>query len=344
MNDNTSKTNLWRLLIKAVILFILFNLIFAFSSPQQILGKLSVYNSLVPGRERLPFGENPAEAYNLSLYNLEAMFSSHEISGIDKSENEFRVFLIGDSSTWGFYLENEDTLSNILNRSELETAEGKDIEFYNFGYPTISLTKDLMILDRVLEYQPNLIIWLVTLESFPYEKQIFTPLVQQNPEFVKPLIEQYSINIDPNSELFINETFWEKTIIGQRRQIADVLRLQFYAPLWAATGIDQYIPDEYKLRAEDLDPIDDYYGFAPPTLSRNDLAFDVMSAGIEHADQIPVLIVNEPIFVSQGENSDIRYDFFYPRWAYDSYRQLLATETEDNGWAYIMLYALESRG
>jgi len=195
-----------------------------------------------------------------------------------------------------------------------------------------------MILDRVLEYQPNLIIWLVTLESFPYEKQIFAPLVQQNPEFVKPLIEQYSINIDPNSELFINETFWEKTIIGQRRQIADVLRLQFYAPLWAATGIDQYIPDEYKLRAEDLDPIDDYYGFAPPTLSRNDLAFDVMSAGIEHADQIPVLIVNEPIFVSQGENSDIRYDFFYPRWAYDSYRQLLATETEDNGWAYIDLW------
>lgn len=339
MTDNKPPPlNIWRILIKASVLFIVFNLIFAITSPMPLIGKLSVYNWLTPGRERLPFGENPAEAYNLSLFNLEAMFSSHKLSELDKTNNEFRVVLIGDSSTWGFYLENQDTLASILGRSELIANNDRNIQFYNLGYPTISLTKDLMILDKVLDYQPDLIIWLVTLESFPYPKQIFTPLVQQNPELVQPLIEDYLINIDPNSEDFIDPNLWERSIIGQRRQIADVLRLQFYAPLWAATGIDQYIPDEYPPRAEDLESKEIYYGFEPPHVSVEDLAFDILAAGIKHADEVPVLIVNEPIFVSQGENSDIRYDFFYPRWIYDAYRQILSDQANEYGWQYVDLW------
>jgi hypothetical protein len=38
----------------------------------------------------------------------------------------------------------------------------------------------------------------------------------------------------------------------------------------------------------------------------------------------PLLIINEPIYISNGTNSDIRYNFYYPRWAYDDYRKLLA--------------------
>ena len=70
-----------------------------------MVGKLSLYNRLWPGRIRLPFGENAQEAYNLSLYDLEAMFASHEINAGDKPENEFRVILIGDSATWGTLLD-----------------------------------------------------------------------------------------------------------------------------------------------------------------------------------------------------------------------------------------------
>ncbi len=52
---------------------------------------------------------------------------------------------------------------------------------YNLGYPVMSLTKDLLILDYAQRYQPDLIIWAVTLESFPYDKQLFPPLLQNNP-------------------------------------------------------------------------------------------------------------------------------------------------------------------
>ncbi len=53
-----------------------------------------------------------------------------------------------------------------------------------------------------------------------------------------------------------------------------------------------------------------------------------------------MLFVNEPIFISQGKNSDIRYDFFYPRWAYDDYRRLLAEQSQKQGWDYLDLWNL----
>jgi hypothetical protein len=50
------------------------------------------------------------------------------------------------------------------------------------------------------------------------------------------------------------------------------------------------------------------------------------------------LIVNEPIFISSGANSDLRYNSWYPRWAYDQYRALLAQEARANGWQYLDLW------
>jgi hypothetical protein len=44
------------------------------------------------------------------------------------------------------------------------------------------------------------------------------------------------------------------------------------------------------------------------------------------------------MFTSTGENSDIRYNFYYPRWAYDDYRQLLSQKITTNGWNYLDLW------
>jgi hypothetical protein len=260
------------------------------------------------------------------------------LDGIPKTEDEFRVLLVGDSSTWGFLLENKDTLAALLNAQGLTNEASQHLTFYNLGYPTISLTKDLMILDQAMRYQPDLIVWLVTLESFPYKKQTFTPLVQHNPDLVRPLIDRYNLNIDPHSPDFVEPDFWERTIVGQRRPLADILRLQLYGFMWAATGFDQDIPADYTPRADDLEAVDSYYGLELTNLNTSDLAFDVLAAGVARAGDIPVLIVNEPVFVSQGENSDIRYNFFYPRWVYDAYRELLAEQAESNGWLFLDLW------
>ena len=227
-----------RVLGKAALLFVAFNLLFAWWQPLSLLGQVSLYNGPVTGRQRLPYGENPDRAYNLSLNNLEAMFASHAIAQ-PKAEDEFRVFLIGDSATWGILLEPAETLAGMLNAADLTAEDDRRVQVYNLGYPIMSLTKDLLLLDQAMQYDPDLIVWLFTLESFPRQKQLFPPLVQHNPAATRDLIAAYDLDLDPQDERFVDLDFWDQTIVGQRRELADWLRLQLYGIPWQATGIDQ---------------------------------------------------------------------------------------------------------
>jgi hypothetical protein len=71
----------WRfirnVLIKTAVLFIALNVLFALLNPLSALGHVSAYNVLFRGRERLPYGENPDVAYNLSLYQLDAITTAN---------------------------------------------------------------------------------------------------------------------------------------------------------------------------------------------------------------------------------------------------------------------------
>ncbi len=334
----TSWRTIMRIIAKAAILVLSFNLIFAALRPQESLGRLSLYNLFFPGRLRLPYGENAQESYNLSLFNVPAMINSHIVSQ-PKADSEFRVFVIGDSGAWGWLLENDDTLASQLNELGLTTEDGRQVVVYNLGYPIMSLTKDLMILDAALNYEPDLIIWPVTLESFPREKQLFSPIVQNNPQRIRTLIDHYNLQLDLQDPRFVDPTFHEQTIIGQRRDLADLIRLQLFGLSWAATGIDQAIPAEISLRRSDFEEDISWQEFEDPIpLSENELAFDVLAAGTVLAGDVPLLIVNEPMFISDGLNSDLRYNSFYPRWAYDQYRVMLREQATVNKWAYTDLW------
>jgi hypothetical protein len=324
-------------LLKSLLLFALVNVLFGLGDPLPALGRFSAYNWLLPGRARLPYGDNPDRAYNLSLFQLDAMFASHEVAR-PKLSREYRVLLMGDSSVWGFLLRPEETLAAQLSAAGHTTPDGRKVMVYNLGYPILSLTKDLLLLSRVQRYDPDLIVWLVTLESFPADKQLFPPLVQHNPGPLRELIARHHLPLDPNDPSLVAPAGWERTLVGRRRALADLLRLQLYGVLWGATGIDQDIPATYTPRAEDLADDNTFHGLQPLRLAPADLALDVLAAGVAEAGATPVLIVNEPMFVSQGQNSDIRYNFFYPRWAYDDYRQILADEAAARGWAYMDLW------
>lgn len=320
--------------LKGLLLFLAFNLVWALVDPGG-LGKLSLYNTILRGRERLPYGEDPAESYNLSLFDIEVMFASHKITGTPKSPDEFRVIVVGDSSVWGTLLKPEETLAGYLNSANLHTADGRTLRFYNLGYPTLSLMKDLMILDEAMQYSPDLILWPVTLESFPREKQLDSPIVANNPARVTDLIARYDLDLTPPQTTV---SFWDRTIIGQRRPLADLLRLQFYGVMWSATGIDQSYPGEYQPAARDLKDDVLYYDWAPPEIPTDGLALDLIDAGVQIAGEVPVILVNEPILISEGENSNIRYNYYYPRWAYDVYRLEFSSACTAAGWNCLDLW------
>lgn len=329
---------IFRVIIKAAILFASCNVVFALLNPIEALGSISLYNFILPGRERLPYGEDSAQSNNLSLFNIPAMMHSHRIAR-PKPADEFRVIIIGDSGTWGWLLRNEDTLASQITRSGLTTNDGKRIVAYNLGYPILAVSKDLLILDAALPYQPDLIVWPITLESLPRDKQLTPPIILNNAARFRQLIDRYHLQLDRADPRFVDPDFMAKTIVGQRRALADWLRLQLYGFAWAATGIDQHIPDQIILRQSDFEPDASWQSFKQPApFTDNDLAFDVLAAGVQLSGNVPVLIVNEPIFISRGKNSDLRYNSFYPRWAYDAYRAMLQTKAAENKWRYLDLW------
>jgi hypothetical protein len=324
-----------RVAIKGLALFALVNLLFALAQPMSAIGKLTIHNWLLPGRERLPYGESP-DANNLSMNNIDAMFAVHEVAQ-SKGEDEFRVFVMGDSSVWGILLESDETLAGYLDSMGLE-IDGRTVRAYNLGHPILSLTKDLMLLDYAMRYDPDLIIWPVTLQSFAYVDQLDPPIVQNNADRVRDLIRAYDLNLDPDDERFVDVEGFDRTLIGQRRALANWLRLQLFGIAWTTSGVDQVIGD-FDPVSNNLEDDLSYKTFDEPQIfEQDDLAFDVLIAGVQRADEVPVLIVNEPIYIADGDNSDTRYNVWYPQWAYDNYRDTLAEIATDRDWFYLDLW------
>jgi len=308
-----------RIISKALLLLFVVNFIFILLVHVPI-GEVSLYNSAFRGRERFPFGENPDESYNLSIYNLDGMFASHKLASTEKQADEYRVFVVGDSSVWGFLQKPEETLSGMLDSQEIACA-GKQVRVYNLGYPSLSVLKDLLLIDRSKSYQPDLIIWMVTLESLPTDLQLETPLVANNEMAVNQLIEEYDLNLER-----LPVDYLDYTLVARRRELADLIRLQLYGLLWSATGIDQTYPVEFAPALRDFEEDDSFHDFEPSTLDVRKLSIDVIQKAIEKNKEIDFAVINEPILISGGKNSDIRYDYYYPRWAYDQYRVWMGSE------------------
>jgi hypothetical protein len=326
-----------RVIIKAAVLFAAFNLAFAYLDPP--IGRLSIYKWLVPARPRLPFedAEDETLGHNLMLYeDFDAMLSAHQVS-TPKPPGEFRVILLGDSSIWGYNLPAADTLAEQLN-SRGQAACGRSVRVYNLGYVGLSAPKDLLLLEHVLPYHPDLIIWFVTLKSLSGmgRANILEVLAPHSSEALR-LIQAYDLNIE-TADLH-PPNLLERTAVGQRARLKKIAILQLDGLLWGATGIDFYIQDLPAMPA-DMEADPGYGRDRSGRLDPDGLLLDVLDAGYQMAGDTPVLVVNEPIFVAPGRNRDIRYDVFYPRWAYDQYREYLGAWMQQNGRAYLDLWDL----
>jgi len=329
-----SAISIKRIIIKTILILFIINFGWIYLSRLPI-GDASLYNLVFTGRYRLPFGENPKRSYNLSLYNLDAMFASHEINKKQDDVEDIHVVLIGDSSIWGFLQKPENTISGLLNKRFV--GEDKKVNFHNLGFPSISILKDLMIVDRALEYDPDLILWFITLEALPKEKQLEIPIIKNNTEIVNSIIEKYELSeITLIEEKLIDNTLW-----NQRRNISDLLNLQLFGILWDATGIDQEYPETYNPAQRDFtEPIEQYYSINPDDKLEDFLALEIIENGIEKNKGIDFILINEPILISEGVNSSVQYNYYYPRWAYDQYRLIMKEFTRKNNFKYYDLWDL----
>jgi hypothetical protein len=155
---------------------------------------------------------------------------------------------------------------------------------------------------------------------------------------VRDLIERNKLSIDPEDEAFIEPSFWDQTLVGQRRELADLLRLQAFGLMWAATQIDHHVPDELDRPPDDQPEERAFQDYEGDLMPDETLAIEILEAGIRMVGEIPLVLINEPIFIARGENSEIRYNSFYPRWAYDQYREMMVDQATLKGWNYVDLW------
>jgi hypothetical protein len=327
-----------RVLLKAILLFVVANILFAALNPP--VGRLTLYNRFVPGRLRFPYEEEPSfyfVGYNAPIYeDFDAMFGSHVISR-PKPASEFRLILLGDSATWGFGLPPGETLSEQINRLGLQTCDGRTVRAYNLGYPFSYLTRDLLLLDKAMQYQPDMFLWLITLSTLQ-PKVGETHFILPHAERYRQLADRYDLQLSHFSPAIQDASFRDRTIVGQRKRLKNIALTQAFGVLWAATGIDDHVSREPEppLPSLDVDADLTYEGRPPeegPAIF-DSLMMDVLSAAYEVAGDVPLVLVNEPIFVATGANHELRYNGFYPRWIYDDYRRLLSewTRSRNHTW------------
>ena len=316
-----------RILLKAALLFVIFNYAFSFV-PDSVLWRVSLFNTILPGEPRF-----------LKESNLDLIFDTHEIANSSQRTNEYKVIMVGDSSIWGYTLNPEETLSGIINAAGMSTCKGQPIHIYNLGYPGTSVFKDLLILHRALTYKPDLIIWNVTLLSMLDTKSDikFSILPQNNAEIAQNLIDRYklSIKIPP----LTGSALQNRSFLNRREEIARFIKYQLDGIRWQAVGREP-VDNVYPPLGIDVAANRSFQrGELPkPIITPALLKLDVLNAGIQMAGNTPLIIINEPIQVVNGTNSNIRYDNIYPRWAYDQYRTIMNARAKQYHWNYTDLW------
>ncbi|HUE99533.1 MAG TPA: SGNH/GDSL hydrolase family protein [Anaerolineales bacterium] len=321
-----------RVLVKALCLFIIMNILYILIEPQGSRG--SGYNVIFPGRTRLPFGIT-GDPFTVTVEDVDAMFTSHLISAA-KAPKEYRIVLIGDSSVWGEDLGAYEVISEQWNRMNMQCAD-RTVRAYDLGYPHPSVVKDLVILDKALEYEPDLIVWFVTLNTLISQR--VNPFLVANREQAVNVLNAYDISFKQGEKLGKGAPdFYERTLIGQRSNLARRIKLQLLGIIWTATGADTNTHARDDLPNFQVGDDPRYRGLEPSEDIEALLLLSALSAGYEMAEPIPVLIVNEPMFVAPGADTRVRYNAGYPRWAYDQYREAMAGQAQSAGWNYLDLW------
>ena len=320
----------WRILIKGLLLFLVLESIVVWALPG--LRPFNVYAALGMKRLRFPLSTvSPADDAQ-DVGNLDEMFATHVVSN-PKAPDEFRVLVLGDSAVWGLQLRPDQTLPGQLDALGL-TCDNKRVRVYNLSFPRSSATKDLMILDKAKQYQPDMILWLVTWYTLMPKTRVDHWLVTQNPEEFYKLGHRFDfLPKDISSPTAVDD------LTSRGRALLRETRFQVYSLVQLATGLDQ-IPGPPEVLPTTLSADVTFEGLKPPTLRKSQVSLDQVADFYAVAEDTPVVLINEPIQVvdSSVENSDVRYDSYYPRWVYDQYRQYLGEAAAAHGWNYVDLW------
>jgi hypothetical protein len=127
----------------------------------------------------------------------------------------------------------------------------------------------------------------------------------------------------------------------QRYFLGDWLDLQLTGIRFKATDGAEDQDDKYKpIKEINLSSDSNYRKLAQPVSNERLVYSEALEMAMRSLKNHPILLVNEPIFISTAKNSNIHYNNAYPKWAYDQYREYMSSLASENQWNYLDLWNL----
>jgi hypothetical protein len=179
----------------------------------------------------------------------------------------------------------------------------------------------LVFIDKAVTYKPDLVIWFLTLNTFRPDTQLsgknFMPV---NRAYITDLSKRYGLGLNTTSLTTNQQT------AAQAWEIVRAAKEPLHSDSYPLLPNDQVASSRFTAK------------LWPPKLPASILPFNLFRAGLKILSSTKVLVVNEPIFIGSGQNSTLRYNEYYPRWAYDQFRQILLKDSQANSWKYLDLW------
>ncbi len=307
-----------RVFIKALFIFIVGNglLLVVQFDPVAAITQINTWGlSGHTGTKRLMV----PDAYLHGQLPLEGLIAAHEIAYKPKVADEFRVIVLGDSAQWGALLNDSETFTAQLTDRHL-LINGKRLVAYNLAYPGPSAVRDVFILDAVLDYKPDLIIWFQTATSLTAPQNGFNgdhlTFYQLNGMRVDRIVQRYDQRW--LYKMLVPRSVWSSTLAVP--VWIDSLTYPFMPAI-----VQPPYPSEQRILhrsiPEKAEVYDDFPGMKP--LPNDTWQFLLIGKAMAERVGAHLLLVNEPMFIGTGANSDTNYNELIARGMYDHYRAAL---------------------
>lgn len=159
-----------------LILIVILELVLArfFYVPDPYLDvKVRTYNPFIPSEYTPGLHYQLESKENLPGLESSMVFSTNNLGfrgdkmSVKKPESEFRIFLIGGSTTACFYLDDSKSLDHVLQAKLGAYFPGRNIKVYNAGKPgDASPDHVAMLSQKIVHLQPDLIVVFAGLNDF----------------------------------------------------------------------------------------------------------------------------------------------------------------------------------
>jgi hypothetical protein len=340
----TAPRQMLRVFVKALILLIVFDVAQMALGLTEAIDHWSIYRALTPPTKRL------GDAFNIgdpAWWRIDVLLDAHEIAQ-PKASDEYRVVVLGDSATFCLYCRAGEAIPQALTDLE-QMIDGKRVRAYNLAYPGPDWLKDILILKHALQYQPDAIVWLVTAKGSSDQPTAAQPdahlFTRLNADELPDLQRRYNFEAWEMAQFADANAWYQSSIFARGGRLRDWINLLARTAQSALIYPGQDRTREYLLPGEPVTqrPIkfpaeitSELPGYGTLPNSR----WDLLTTGQRMAQEagVPLLLVNEPIYLASGPHSDMNYNSDYERAVYDRFRTAMTAFTRDHQLHYLDLW------